>query len=214
MHSRNQSLDILRCIAILLVLGHHFIHYHHWAKVGWIGVDLFFVLSGFLISGLLFSEYKRNGQIDIQRFILRRGLKIWPAYYVLVIVTAIISMLVAHARGVPFPSHEVAVSAIFVRNFFGNDGFNYLAHSWSLAVEEHFYLMLPLLLLVLLRLRRLGDPFRSIPWIFLAIAPNLPHAAIPRTANTLPVGNTFENRCAFCRRVHWIPLSLLPPLVR
>ena len=204
-HSRNQSLDILRCIAILLVLGHHFIHYHHWAKVGWIGVDLFFVLSGFLISGLLFSEYKRNGQIDIQRFILRRGLKIWPAYYVLVIVTAIISMLVAHARGVPFPSHEVAVFAIFVRNFFGNDGFNYLAHSWSLAVEEHFYLMLPLLLLVLLRLRRLGDPFRSIPWIFLAI---------PRTANTLPVGNTFENRCAFCRRVHWIPLSLLPPLVR
>ena len=72
-HSRNQSLDILCCIAILLVLGHHFIHYHHWAKVGWIGVDLFFVLSGFLISGLLFSEYKRNGQSDIQRFILRRG---------------------------------------------------------------------------------------------------------------------------------------------
>ena len=63
MSSRNQSLGVLRGIAILLVLGHHFVHYSFGAKVGWVGVDLFFVLSGFLISGLLFpniSAIKRS----------------------------------------------------------------------------------------------------------------------------------------------------------
>ena len=104
------------------------------------------------------------------RFIIRRGLKIWPSYYVLMVVTAVFSLLVARARGVAFPKHEVLVSALFTRIFFGNDGFNYLSHSWSLAVEEHFYLLLPLLLVLLLRFGKRRDPFRSIPWIFLGVA--------------------------------------------
>src|SRR5438094_6288198 len=79
---RNQSLDVLRCVAILLVLGCHVGHYRPWSKFGWIGVDLFFVLSGFLVSGLLFQEFKDRGGINFRRFILRRGLKIWPAFYV------------------------------------------------------------------------------------------------------------------------------------
>ena len=54
--NRNQSLDVLRCIAILLVVGFHLPYYDYWGRFGWIGVDLFFVLSGFLISGLLFQE--------------------------------------------------------------------------------------------------------------------------------------------------------------
>ena len=77
MNSRNQSLDVLRGIAILLVLGRHFNYFPLWRQAGWIGVDLFFVLSGFLISGLLFQEYKNTGKLDVRRFILRRGLKIW-----------------------------------------------------------------------------------------------------------------------------------------
>ena len=56
MNSRNQSLDVLRGIAILLVLGRHFNYFPLWRQAGWIGVDLFFVLSGFLISGLLFGN--------------------------------------------------------------------------------------------------------------------------------------------------------------
>ena len=51
------------------------------SRVGWTGVDLFFVLSGFLISGLLFSEYKKRHAIDFKRFFIRRGLKIYPAFY-------------------------------------------------------------------------------------------------------------------------------------
>src|SRR5437667_10095017 len=64
---RNQSLDVLRGMAILLVLGEHFPYYKSWAKIGWIGVDLFFVLSGFLISGLLFREYQQRNSIDFPR---------------------------------------------------------------------------------------------------------------------------------------------------
>jgi len=152
------------------VLGRHFRHYTLWTKVGWIGVDLFFVLSGFLISGLLFTEYQRHGSIDFWRFILRRGLKIWPAYYLLLAVTAVFSLLVCRAQGIEFQGREIFVSAVFARNFFGKVGFSYLAHSWSLAVEEHFYFLLPVLLLLLLRVGNCRDPFRSIPSIFAFIA--------------------------------------------
>jgi len=165
-NSRNQSLDVLRGIAMLLVLGRHFNYFPLWRRAGWIGVDLFFVLSGFLISGLLFQEYKNTGRLDVRRFILRRGLKIWPSYYLLILATMLFYVFIARASEHPFPKHEVAVSALFIRNYFGADGFNFLAHTWSLAVEEHFYLLLPLLLLMLIRLRAL----RLIPWLFTLLA--------------------------------------------
>jgi peptidoglycan/LPS O-acetylase OafA/YrhL len=78
---RNERLDILRCIAILLVFGRHGFIYGTWMNVGWAGVDLFFVLSGFLISGLLFNEYQKTGEISLKRFYLRRGFKIYPAFW-------------------------------------------------------------------------------------------------------------------------------------
>ena len=86
--TRVLSLDILRFIACLLVIFRHMNtpdqdrqmqHLLH--RGGWIGVDLFFVLSGFLVSGLLFREVKLRGKIDVTRFLLRRGLKIYPAFY-------------------------------------------------------------------------------------------------------------------------------------
>ncbi|HXJ16319.1 MAG TPA: acyltransferase, partial [Candidatus Polarisedimenticolia bacterium] len=80
---RNKRLDVLRSIAVLLVLLYHSEIGTRLANAGWAGVDLFFVLSGFLISGLLFTEYKKRGSIDFKRFFIRRGLKIYPAFYVL-----------------------------------------------------------------------------------------------------------------------------------
>ena len=68
MKARNQQIDVLRGLAILLVLGRHNPYYELWRRVGWIGVDLFFVLSGFLISGLLFSEYKATEQLTSVAF--------------------------------------------------------------------------------------------------------------------------------------------------
>src|ERR1700758_1823216 len=90
--TRNESLDVLRCIAVLLVLGFHFPYYALWGRLGWIGVDLFFVLSGFLISGLLFQEYKATESINLLRFLIRRGLKIYPSFYLLIVSAGILSL--------------------------------------------------------------------------------------------------------------------------
>ncbi len=98
---RNRSLDVLRGLAILLVLGRHNEYYSLWQRAGWIGVDLFFVLSGFLISGLLFSEYAETGTINLGRFLLRRGLKIYPAYYFFVLFW------------LPFNLHQLKLSDLF-----------------------------------------------------------------------------------------------------
>ncbi len=162
---RNQSLDVLRCVAIMLVLGRHVDRYWLWTRVGWIGVDLFFVLSGFLVSGLLFREFQNTGRIDIRRFILRRGFKIWPAFYVYIGVTAILAGLIQAHRARPFPVREFAVTSLFLSNYLPSDS-RFFDHIWSLAVEEHFYLMLPLVLLVLVLLSRDKRPFAKIPFIF------------------------------------------------
>ena len=87
---RNKRLDILRCIAVITVILHHSGESSFFTRVGWIGVDLFFVLSGFLISGLLFSEYKKRHSISLKRFFIRRGLKIYPAFYAFLLLTGVI----------------------------------------------------------------------------------------------------------------------------
>src|ERR1700761_2224153 len=91
--SRNINLDALRGIAILLVLGNHFGYFSVWQRMGWAGVDLFFVLSGFLISGLLFDEWQRFGSIDFRRFYIRRGFKIYPAFYFLLLITVAVNFV-------------------------------------------------------------------------------------------------------------------------
>jgi peptidoglycan/LPS O-acetylase OafA/YrhL len=166
---RSQVLDALRAIAILLVLGRHTNVAELWTRGGWCGVDLFFVLSGFLISGLLFQEYKRFGDIRLKTFWLRRGLKIYPAYYVYTFAVAATYMFVfRNVPGVQFPLRQLLVDATFLSSYF--QGLS--SQAWSLAIEEHFYFFLPVLLLVLMNARgkKKDDPFRSIPVIFVAVA--------------------------------------------
>lgn len=79
--TRLRHIDFLRGIAILLVLLRHKFLFQATTNIGWIGVDLFFVLSGFLVSGLLFKEQIQHGQIKPIRFLIRRGFKIYPIYY-------------------------------------------------------------------------------------------------------------------------------------
>lgn len=158
---RNQNLDVLRGVAILLVLGSHYDYFHFWARIGWCGVDLFFVLSGFLISGLLFKEYRCKGQLDIRRFWIRRCFKIWPPFYVFMAFTAII--FIAKHRAPP-------IALLHDSLFIGNYSTHYWDHSWSLAVEEHFYLILPILLAGIIKISRdKSDPFRTIPGISVAL---------------------------------------------
>ena len=148
------QLDFLRGVAILLVLGRHpsfepanagrlrgFASL--WSNFGWTGVDLFFVLSGFLVGGLLLGEIRERGRADVSRFIFRRAFKIWPAYYLLVLASIVHKAMEYDWR----TSLALYWPNLFhVQNYFGGD---LLSHTWSLAVEEHFYLALPLLLVLL-----------------------------------------------------------------
>jgi peptidoglycan/LPS O-acetylase OafA/YrhL len=161
---RNKRLDILRSIAVLTVIVHHGGVSPFFTRVGWIGVDLFFVLSGFLISGLLFSEHKKRKSIDLKRFFIRRGLKIYPAFYVFLILTGAISYFVVRTHS---SAAEYLAEVFFVQNYWHGAW----DHTWTLAVEEHFYIFLPLLLLLLTKLSTdRGNPFRSLPSLFVGVA--------------------------------------------
>ena len=162
---RLKALDILRAVAVLLVIGRHFDIVRWWTMAGWTGVNLFFVLSGFLISGLLFSEYRKYGHIQVGRFLVRRGFKIYPSFYLLMCSTVAIFVLY-HPHG-PAPWRRFIGEFLFVQNYYDK----FWSHTWSLAVEEHFYLALPVLLLLLARAsKNRTDPFRSLPAISLTVA--------------------------------------------
>ena len=173
--SRIQSLDILRAIAVILVIGRHMpicpddtpllLSYavRGINRVGWAGVDLFFVLSGFLVSGLLFREHMRSGQIRIVRFLSRRGLKLYPSFYVMMIVTVLANAWTK----TDFETKALISECLFLQNYVKG----IWNHTWSLAVEEHFYLALALLVAVMAR--RANDPknpFVAIPVIFTCVA--------------------------------------------
>jgi len=155
----------LRSIAILLVLLYHSdVSTHLVGDGGWAGVDLFFVLSGFLISGLLFTEYKKRCSISFQRFFIRRGLKLYPAFYFYILVMLLYQVVFHRTVGtVPQYLSEM----LYVQNY----GPFIWRHTWSLAVEEHFYILLPLFLLVLIRYApNRENPFRVMPRAFLVVA--------------------------------------------
>ncbi len=90
---RLKEIDFLRGLAVIMVLFRHFPFTYYTITMGWIGVDLFFVLSGFLVSGLLFSEYQKFGNIRIRLFLIRRGFKIYPLFYIFILSTVICDLL-------------------------------------------------------------------------------------------------------------------------
>jgi peptidoglycan/LPS O-acetylase OafA/YrhL len=111
--------------------------------MGWIGVDLFFVLSGFLISGLLFKEYKSTEKINAVRFLIRRGFKIYPIFYTFILLTVVTKFL----SGEKIPWWSLTGELLFLQNYMGR----LWDHTWSLAVEEHFYIAIVILLLFLIK---------------------------------------------------------------
>lgn len=152
--SREAWLDVLRGGSILLVLGSHY--QINWRdaglfrplaqfnmRFGWSGVDMFFVISGFLIGRLLIGELDRSGGIDFGRFYWRRTLKIWPLLY----LTSAAWMLLSVYRGEAVADVVSASWPAFahIQNYLVTP----LGHLWSLAVEEHFYILLPVVLYAL-----------------------------------------------------------------
>ena len=158
---RIPSLDGIRAISILMVIyGHlagtrHFpisiSEYGRWCgDVAHLGVLVFFVLSGFLITSLLMSEREMMGAISLKRFYLRRIVRIFPAFYAFILVMAIATLLgVVHLTG-----RDFAYALTYTVNFEPNRALQ-IGHLWSLSVEEQFYLLWPLTLLVLRERRAL-----------------------------------------------------------
>lgn len=153
-NARLHQLDLLRGVAIIFVLICHssirgsdsgiFNKYvDAFMNFGWTGVDLFFVLSGFLVGGLLFKELKSYGKVHVGRFLIRRGLKIWPVYF------AYLAYYVA--KGLHRGWGIGGTWGKLYPNFFHIQDYveSAPAHTWSLAVEEHFYLALPILVWLL-----------------------------------------------------------------
>jgi len=152
MDKRIPSLDGLRAVSISLVIASHLTLEHPlpllWrVQYGKLGVRVFFVISGFLITSLLLKELQRTGGISLVGFYVRRLFRIAPAYYVFLGAM----VLLIPTGYVMATYHGAILSALYLNDYTFSGGT--LGHTWSLAVEEQFYLLWPLAL-VLLGLRR------------------------------------------------------------
>jgi peptidoglycan/LPS O-acetylase OafA/YrhL len=150
------DIEGLRAVAILLVVAAH-------ARVppfagGFVGVDVFFVLSGYLITGLLVREVQTKGQLDFAAFYARRLRRLLPGLLLMIGCTAVLGHLLLGAGQQPELAKAAASAALWVSNFyFAFDNLDYfgpssetnlLLHTWSLGVEEQFYIVWPLILVL------------------------------------------------------------------
>lgn len=156
------ALDGVRAFAVAAVLAHHI--GFPLASTAWFGVDIFFVLSGFLITTLLVREQDQYGGIDLSRFWLRRAFRLLPAYWLYIGVITVMLLLREPGdftpRGAWTPGTFIASLWLYFINA-APDGLwvhqPLTFHLWSLAVEEQFYFSWPLVLVLLMRLER--------PWL-------------------------------------------------
>jgi peptidoglycan/LPS O-acetylase OafA/YrhL len=152
---RVPSLDGLRAVSIAVVLAHHFLSPLPGMPdiPGFIGVDMFFVISGFLITRLLIVEILATGHIDLPAFYARRALRLMPVLLACVLAISAFGMAIGS-----FDGRATVCALLYVTNYCASEGWaNYsgntafLESTWSLAVEEHFYLGFPLILMALFR---------------------------------------------------------------
>jgi peptidoglycan/LPS O-acetylase OafA/YrhL len=146
---RIPGLDGLRAVSIAIVLWAHSTGTLHMPRLsigvfGDLGVRTFFVISGFLITTLLRTEYEKYGRISLTGFYIRRVYRIFPAFYVYLAVILVVAAL----GWITVPAEDVAFAATYTMNFHAERTW-WLGHLWSLAVEEQFYLMWPLVLSLL-----------------------------------------------------------------
>lgn len=156
-----REIDGLRAIAVLGVV---FFHATSYPKAGFVGVDIFFVISGYLITALLLREHAETGAIDLFAFYARRVRRIFPAATLVVLCVLGIAASLLPPTAIEKTANSAAAAVLFVANFFflATTGGYFdrpageipLLHLWSLSVEEQFYLLWPALLILLLRWRR------------------------------------------------------------
>ena len=153
------ALDGIRALAVLAVLAYH--GGQTWAAGGYLGVDAFFVLSGFLITSLLLAERRQTGAIDLLAFWIRRARRLLPALFLVLGAVAVYAALVAAPTELERIRADGLGSLFYVANWrfvFSHQSYfeqfaapSPLRHMWSLAIEEQFYLVWPLLVFGFLR---------------------------------------------------------------
>jgi peptidoglycan/LPS O-acetylase OafA/YrhL len=158
----NPALDGLRALAVLLVISSHTMRF--FSPGGWIGVDVFFTLSGYLITSILLRELRETGRISFGNFYIRRALRLTPALAILLVIFEFLrSFFVANGSEI---REAALVAGTYIENW--NLVFNlwptdFVGQTWSLAVEEQFYLLWPLMLIFIFNKR-------PVVWISAAIA--------------------------------------------
>ncbi len=155
------GLDGLRAVAVLAVIAYHL--GFGWASGGLLGVEVFFVLSGYLITDLLVNEHRRSGRVDLGQFWLRRAKRLLPALFVMLAAVVVWATLVDPARLAAVRS-DLPAAVLYVSNWwFIFHHVSYFArfgppspfgHLWSLAIEEQFYVVWPLVVVAAFRLAR------------------------------------------------------------
>lgn len=150
------ELDGFRGLAVLLVIIGRYLEFRGWnahvrslaQSAAHLGVLLFFVLSGFLITGLLYRERSLTGSLDFKRFYIRRALRLLPA---LLLFLSTVTLLMSFGLITDVSKTELLVCLFYLRNIFGHS--LSIGHLWSLSLEEQFYLVWPLTFFLLPRKR-------------------------------------------------------------
>lgn len=148
----NPALDGLRGVAILMVMVFHATP--HALIGGYIGVDIFFVLSGFLITTLLIREYDRQQSISLRNFYMRRLLRLGPALLLLLLVYSGVAWFMLDGEVREYFLVDAVITLFYAANWARALDLHppdYLGHAWSLAIEEQFYLLWPFLFLAMAR---------------------------------------------------------------
>lgn len=151
------SLDGIRGVAILAVLAVHTSHLFGWSLVkgGSLGVDIFFVLSGFLITCLLLEEWTRTSDISLKHFYWRRFWRLVPALLLVTVLLLVFSNFVFSPAEAASTRRTLPIALFYLTDLFASFSPEFslgaLRHTWSLAIEEHFYLLWPPILLMLLK---------------------------------------------------------------
>lgn len=230
------GLDALRALAVTLVLVDHYQVTDHvfqtHPELGWLGVMIFFVLSGFLITSILLREHDKTGSISLRDFYRRRAFRIFPAFYCCWMLATMIDLAFRefHWRG--------ALTSFFYMMDYGRAfhagelAFSHMWISWSLAIEEKFYLLWPLLLIFLLKRKRSNMmqtivliifglwTYRALLYLGAGVRWNYVYCAFEMRADALLAGCLLailvagrNTRLTCCRVLRWQWLSVLPPLV-
>jgi peptidoglycan/LPS O-acetylase OafA/YrhL len=207
------ALDGLRAVAVAIVMVYH-------AGVdavpGDLGVTAFFVLSGFLITWLLLKEQKKTGRVSLRSFYLRRSLRIFPAYYAFIAISMVLDFLLDD----PWSGFSIATAVTYTVNyrnaFLGHIG--PIAHAWSLAVEEQFYLLWPFLMILLSRKQKLRSgliaiivgvcAWRSLLYLGFGVPEHYVYNAFDTRFDSLD-SPRFLSKASLVARRAWYPLPVI-----